>query len=150
MRGIAWTLPALWKGQVVNLVPSPPTFSLMFGPGPPVCNIISAILYEVVCFFSWVNKCASIWKEKQTKQNPYCILCCFSQQEQCELQCWVPIIREVLLFCQLLIGQLAILLDFLQMASSLTCALCSLPMTSAFIPIPLEERGLCGLSWMSK
>lgn len=56
---------------------------------------------------------------------------------------------ELLLFCQLLIGQLAIL-DFLQMASSLTCALCSLPMTSPFIPIPLEERGLCELSWVSK
>lgn len=48
--------------------------------------------------------------------------------------------EKLLLFCQLLIiGQLAIL-DFLQMASSLTCALHSLPGTSTFIPIPLEER----------
>lgn len=136
---------ALWKGEIVTWHPVSHNFVLRCLCQDTLPAVFLIFCYLISCwvfFFSWVNRYASSWKEKQTIY----LWCCFSQQEQCELRCWVPTIRgRVLLFFQLIIGQRAIPW-FLQMTSSLICALYSLPTTSTSIVSLLEEGE--GVRWV--
>lgn len=135
---------ALWKGEIVTRHPVSHNFVFRCLCQDTLPAIFLIFCYLISCwFFSWVNRYASSWKEKQTIL-PLVLL--FPAGAMWTQRCWVPTIRgRVLLFFQLVIGQQAIPW-FLQMTSSLICALYSLPTTSTSIVSLLEEGE--GIRWV--